>query len=196
MPRAPLAILALALALSVAACGSDEPEAPPSVPRATETVDDLPKLPRGFEEEISRVNGLTFGRPPGWKVTEKGIATLLRAPDELVVVSLAADRTDEAVGADPRELAVRTFQVLEGYKGELDPSEPRAFKHPYDAYEVRGEGVAASTGVRQRLRVIVLRREGMAVVTAVIAENLDEKAPYEVDQALETVRTLRTRPVG
>jgi hypothetical protein len=196
MLRAPLAILALAVALAAVGCGEDEAEAPPEVPRKPETVDKLPKLPRGFEEEISRVNGLAFGRPPGWKVSERRTATLLRAPDELVVMSLSADRTDEAVGAEPRELAVRTFQVLEGYKGDLDPSEPKPFKHPYEAFEVRGEGVAAATGVPQRLRVIVLKREGMTVVTAVIAENAREKAPFEVDQALEVVGTVRTRPVG
>ena len=61
---------------------------------------------------------------------------------------------------------------------------------------MRGEGVSASTGVPQRLRVVVLEREGATVVTAVIAENAKEKAPAEVKQALEALRTLRTRPVG
>jgi hypothetical protein len=197
MLRARLVTVVLALAVLATGCGDDdEAEAPPEVPRRTETADKLSKLPRGFEEEISRVNGLAFGRPPGWKVAERKTSSLLRAPDELVAMSLSADRTDEAVGADPRELAVRTFQALEGYKGELDPSEPKRFKHPYEAFEVRGEGVAAATGVAQRLRVIVLKREGMTVVTVVIAENAKEKAPSEVDQALDVVRTVRTRPVG
>ena len=44
--------------------------------------------------------------------------------------------------------------------------------------------------------MIVLEREGAAAVTAVIAENAKERAPAEVRQALQALRTVRTRPVG
>jgi hypothetical protein len=194
--RTILATAVAALALALTACGSDDEPQPPEIERQPETAQELPNLPRGFEPEISRTNGLVFGRPPGWSVSEEGVATQLTAPDQLVVMSLTADRTDEALAGDPATLATRTFSALQGYEGELDPSEPRRFKHRYEASEVRGEGVSASTGVPQRLRVIVLERPGATVVTAVIAENAREKAPAEVDQALDTVRTLRTRPVG
>jgi hypothetical protein len=180
----------------IGACGSEDEPAPPEVQRKPETAEELPKLPRGYEPHIARVNGLALGRPPGWDAKEKGIATRLTAPDELVVMSLSVDRTDEALAADLRTLAVRTFSALQGYEGKLDPSEPRPFEHRYDAYVVRGEGVATETGVRQRLRVIVFEREGVAVVTALIAENAKVGARAEVDQALEALDTLRTRPVG
>ena len=189
-------LVALILAVVLAACGSDEQAQPPEVERQPETVDELGKLPRGFEPHVSRINGIALGRPPGWKATKKGVATFLIAPDELVVMSVSADRSDEALAGDPETLAVRTFSALEGYEGELDPSEPTPFKHEYDAFEVEGRGVSAETGVRQNLRVIVLEREDTTVVTAVIAENAKEKAPAEVRQALESLRTLRTRPVG
>ena len=184
------------MALVLVACGSDDEPQAVDVEHRPETAQGLPKLPRGFEPETSRVNGLAFGRPPGWSMGTDGVATQLTAPDQLVVMSLTADRSDEALAGDPATLAARTFASLEGYEGELDPSEPRRFKHRYDASEVRGEGVSASTGLPQRLRVVVLEREGVAVVTAVIAENANERAPAEVEQALDTLRTLRTRPVG
>lgn len=192
--RLPAAFLALALALT--ACGSDDEPTAPEVEQKVETAEELPKLPRGLKPYLSRVNGLAFGRPPGWEVTEKGVGTFLTAPDQIVVMSLTADRTDEALVGDPRVFAGLTFSALEGYEGQLDPSEPKPFKHRYEAFEVRGEGVAASTGVPQRLRVVVLEREGTTVVTAVIAENAEETAPAEVKQALDALRTLRTRPVG
>jgi hypothetical protein len=191
-----LVLAALLCGLVLVACGSDDEAQAPEVEREAETVEELPKLPRGFEAEESRVNGLAFGRPPGWSVKDDGVATQLLAPDQLVVMSLTADRTDEALAGDPATLATRTFTALQGYEGELDPSEPRRFKHRYEASEVNGEGVSASTGVPQRLRVIVLERKGVAVVTAVIAENAKENARAEVEQALDTVRSLRTRPVG
>ena len=190
------ALVALTVVLVLAACGSDEQVQPPEIQRQAETVDELPKLRRGFERHVNRVNGLALARPPGWKATEKGVATFLIAPDELVVMSVSADRSDEALSGDVETLAVRTFRALEGYEGKLDPSEPTPLKHGYHAYEVEGKGVSAETGVRQNLRVIVLEREGTTVVTAVIAENAKEKAPAEVRQALESLRTLRTRPVG
>ncbi len=194
--RTILAAWATVLALALTACGSDDEPVAPDVERKPETVEELPKLPRGYEPYFSRVNGLALGRPPGWKATDEGVATLLTAPDKLVVMSLSADRSDEALAGDPRTLAVRTFSALEGYEGELDPSEPKPFKHRYDGAQVEGEGVAASSGVPQRLRLVVLEREGATVVTAVIAENAREKAPAEVKQALDSLRTLRTRPVG
>jgi hypothetical protein len=194
--RQATAILAVLVAAGFAACGSDGAPSVPEIERLPETAEELPRLPRGYERYSSRVNGLVFGRPPGWKARPRGIATLLTAPDKLVVMSLAADRSDDALAADPRNLAVETFAALEGYEGKLDPSEPRPLKHRYEGFQARGEGVAGSTGVPQRLRVIVLEREGATVVTAVIAENAKEKAPEEVEQALEVVRTLRTRPVG
>jgi hypothetical protein len=196
MLRTAIVAIVAGFVLALGACGSDDEPAAPEVERLPETADALPKLPRGYEPYISRVSGIAIGRPPGWEARDRGIAATLTAPDQLVVMSLSADRTDQAVAADPRTLAVRTFQALDGYEGELDPTEPRPFKHPYEAYEARGEGVAASTGVRQRLRVIVLRREGTAVVTAVIAENAKIGARAEVEQALDAVSTLRTRPVG
>src|SRR5688572_11472323 len=125
MLRAGLTALAAAFVLALGACGSDDEPQAPQVERQPETAEELPKLPRGYEPYISRVNGLALGRPPGWEARERGVATILTAPDELVVMSLSVDRTDPAVAADPRTLAVRTFSALTGYEGELDPSEPR-----------------------------------------------------------------------
>lgn len=198
MLRVTPALLAVLACGALSACGAEDEDAEPIAPvvdRKPETRQDLPELPRGFEPYRSRAHGLGFGRPPGWKATRRGPATLLIAPDELVVMSLSADRSDEAVSSDIEGLAVDTFAALEGYRGKLKPSTPRKFAHRYAGYQVRGDATAKKTGVPQRLRVIVLEREGRTVVTAVMAENSKEKAPDEVKQAYQALRSLRTGPV-
>ena len=77
----------------------------------------------------------------------------------------------------------------------LEPSKAKPFDHPYDGAIVDAKGVSKKTGVTQNVQVIVLVRKGAAVVTAVIAENAERSAAgAEAKQALESVRTLRTRP--
>jgi len=186
-------LIAILVTLGFIGCGSsDEPA--PEVNRVEETADPLPSLDRGFHPYVSRSRGLAFGRPPGWGVKELERAVELRAPDGMVVASFSADRTEEALADDLQGFPGRVFSALEGYEGTLDPSEPRLLKHRYEAVQVKGEGVAAENGLKQDLRVIVLRRKGAVLVTAVIAENAKVGAPAEVRQALEVVATLRTRP--
>lgn len=187
-------IAILAAPVLLIACGSSEEPLDPEVRLVEETADPLPRLERGYQPYVSRSRGLAFGRPPGWEARELDRAVELRAPDGLVVVSLSADRTSEALAANPQGFPGRVFAALEGYEGTLDPSEPRPLKHRYEAVQVTGRGVAAENGLEQALRVIVLRRKGVAVVTAVIAENAKIGAPAELRQALEMVATLRTRP--
>lgn len=189
-------LLATALvALVLAGCGEDE-TSQPAGPAPQEAVHELPDLPRGWKAYRNRVGGFWLGRPPGWSANLRGTTTVLKAPNELVAVTVSADRTDDAVAIDPEQFALRVISALPGFEGKVDPSEPRRFRHRYAGVEVRGTATASATGVRQRLRVVVLRRGRLAVVTAVVAENARRGTGEEVEQALRAVRTLRTRPVG
>ncbi len=175
-------------------CGSkDEPE-PKPVERKKETVDKLPQLKRGYEEFVNAGAGVAFGRPPGWSAKERGTVTTLTAPDELVSAAITIDRTDDALGGDPKAFATQTAKLLPGYKKPLDPGKAKPFKHEYEGAIVEAKGVAKKSGVPQRVSVIVLERKGVAVVTAVIAENADRNTGAESKQAQEAIRTLRTRP--
>lgn len=194
MRRVFLPLLVFVIA-GLTACGSDGGPQAPDVVRTEETAGKLPKLPRGFEPYENRTTGVAFGRPPGWKVTEKNVLTVIRAPDELVVTSVAVDRTDEALAEKPRSLAVETAKLLPGYRKPLRPTKPEPFAHPYAGAAVEAEGVATD-GLEQRVKVIVLKREGAAVVIAVVAENAEVGAPAEVRQALDAVASLRTQPIG
>lgn len=195
--RPTLTTLAVLAAL-LAGCGSDEPDEPggDERPAARESADELPRLPRGWEPHVNDAAGFALGRPPGWDARERGSVTLLLAPDELVAVTITADRTDEAFELPPDEFARATLASLSGYRDRLEPGRARPFRHRYAASQVTGTAVTERRGVRQRIRVIVLRRRDLAVVTAVIAENAERDARAEARQAVEAVGTVRTRPVG
>ena len=189
-------VLSVVLAgLLTAGCGSDDEPAPEPVERKEETADRLPKLDRGWEEYVNPNAGIAFGRPPGWSADEKGAVTTLTAPDQLVSATIAVDRSDDALGGDPKAFATETAKLLEGYRKPLEPGKPKPFAHEYDAAIAEAEGVAKRSGVPQRVSVIVLERKGVAVVTAVIAANAKEqKAKPEARQAQDSIRSLRTRP--
>ena len=188
-------MLSLLAAALLSACGSDDPEPAPGGERAVETAHELPKLPRGWTPYANAAAGFALGRPPGWAVRGEGIVTRMTAPDELVIVTISADRTGEALELDPGAYATQTLAALEGYKRPLEPSNPRPFPHRYEAVEARSSGVAAGTGVHQDVRTVVIRRDGLAVVTAVLAANAERAPAAEVTAALKALRTLRTRPV-
>ncbi len=188
------AILITFVAAFAAGCGSADDPAAPQIYPVREATDPLPRLPRGFEPYLSFSRGLHFARPPGWRVRERSRSIELRAPDGLVVLSLSVDRTDEALQEDLKTFPGRVFSVLSGYAGRLDPSEPRAFRHAYEAFAVEGHGVAAKNGLEQNLRVIALRHDGVAVITAVLAENAKLTTRSEARDALEILASMRTRP--
>jgi hypothetical protein len=190
----PVVLFAVVAGLLAGGCGSKDEPAPKPVERKEETSDKLPKLDRGWEEFVNAGAGVAFGRPPGWSAKDQGAVTTLIAPDELVSGAITIDRTDDALGGDPKAFATQTAKLLPGYKQALDPSKAKPFGHEYDGAVVEANGVSKKSGVPQKVQVIVLERKGVAVVTAVIAENSKENAGAEAKQAEQAIKTLRTRP--
>ena len=191
--RYPVVLSIVLAGLLAAGCGSDDAPAP--VERQDETADKLPSLERGWEEYVNPKLGVAFGRPPGWAAEETNAATTLTAPDELVSATITVDRTSDALAGEPKEFAAATAGLLDGYREPLEPGRAENFAHAYEGAIVEAEGVAKKSGVRQRVRVIVLERKGVAVVTAVIAENAQRQAAKPgAEQAEAAVKTLRTRP--
>jgi hypothetical protein len=200
-----LRVIAVAIAVGAAlgGCGSDdEPEAPP-VERRPEKPEEVRDLPPGWTVEENKAQGFELGAPPGWRsggdcLKGQGAApsvTILCSPDRLVTLSVSADRTDEALELKPGDFAVRTMEGLaESYDG-LEPGAPKRFDAGYDGASVEASGKAVGTGVRQDVTVVVLRREGAANFTAVIAANAEKPTEPAVKLAKESLRTLRSKPV-
>lgn len=198
--------LLLAAAIALAGCdsGSDESstgtsagdESTPSaktVARAKESGDQLPKLDRGWVAVRSRSGGFVLARPPGWSAQRSGSALTVLAPDELVAVTVSADRTPEGLAIPPGEFATRAARSLPGFKKAPKPSPARPFEHRYKASQVVAR-TKAKNGIPQELRVVVIRRNGLVTFTAVLARNAKRHDAEEAKEALEIVSTVRSRP--
>jgi hypothetical protein len=192
------AIALTALALGIAACGdddSDEPAPPPPTP-PTETRHRVPDLPGGWKVHSNRAGGFALGAPPGWKAKDQGMSTSVRSFDHLVAVSISPDRSPEALEIPLEEFATRALSALPGFEGELDPGPPRRFRGRYEGVEVRAAGTAAETGVREHVRLVVLRRDAIVTFTVVLAASTRPSARASNRLAERMLRTLRSRPVG
>jgi hypothetical protein len=191
--RAGLACAAAAL-LALGGCGGTDVPAPE--PRPEESIDELPKLPPGWNAHANPAGGYAYGAPRGWMVRDRGTQTEIRSFDHLVVIVLGADRTDDALAIPPAEFALRTAAATAGFEEPLEPGEPREFPHPYEAFEVSARGTNAATGVEQDVSVIAMRRDQIAVLTATVFANASPRSRASRRLAERVVSTVRGRPVS
>jgi hypothetical protein len=197
LPRG-IACASAALVVAIAGCDDDSGNAETTTtpaPRPEETFQNVPDLPPGWKVHVNRSGGFALGLPPGWKASNRGSATGVRSFDRLVAVSVTPDRTAEGLAIPIVDFASRTLAALPGFEDELDPGPSRRFKHSYKASEVRAAGTA-ETGVREQVRLVILRRDEIVTFTAVLAVNLKPWARPSERLAERMLRTLRSRPVG
>jgi hypothetical protein len=198
MRRRGLALL-VTITVATAGCGGDgsEDETTPPPPRErVETVDKLPKLPDRWKRFENRRGGFVVGLPPGWTTSDRdrGPTSLVRSYDRLVAISISPDRTPEALDLDLEDFATRAADALPGLEGGSRPSPPKPYEHRYEAVRTTLEGKGAKSGVRQRVSLIVLRRDQLATFTVVIATSADRRARPSERLANRVVATLRSRP--
>jgi hypothetical protein len=197
------AVAAALIALGIAACGErEEPEVTTTTP-PVERAERVPKLPQRWKVEKNRKQGFALGVPPGWHAGRKPChvrdvspeATVVCSPDRLLTLTITADRTDEALELSTHNFAVRVMAgISENYQKPLDAGKPKPFSAHYDGAKVSATGRAAK-GVREDVSVIVLRREGLVTISAVIAAHASKATAKHKKFAERTLRTLRTKPV-
>lgn len=194
--RRALAMVIAATALAGATgCGEkEEPARSTPVPVPAETADPLPKLPDSWQPYVDRAAGFAIGLPPRWKVSGNADGATIRSFDELVVLSISPDRSQGGLAVAVDEYAARVARALPGYRDQIELSKARPFGHNYDGVQVRATATAKATGVEQDIAVIVMRREGLATFTLVIAANAKPKAQESRELAERVAATLRTRP--
>jgi hypothetical protein len=195
----PIVCVLVALAVAIAGCDDDSDDSETTTtaptPRPKETFQEVPKLPPGWKVHANRSGGFALGVPPGWVATNRDSATRVRSFDRLVAVSITPDRTADGLAIGIEDFASRTAGALRGFEQQLDPGPSRRFKHRYRASEVRATG-KAKTGVREQIRVFVLRRDKVVTITAVMAVNAKPSARPSERLAERMLRTLRSRPPG
>jgi hypothetical protein len=187
--------VAIAVGITVlAGCGGgDGGSGSPATPRPAETTEPPAKPPRGWQKYISPVAGFSVSVPPAWTVAPSGGSTLLRSPDKVVAISITADRTDEALNTPLESYATETLKNLDGFTG-LTPTGVRPYKAQYPAAIATADGKLASSGVKQRLTLVVLRREGIAAYPVLASRNAGVRSPF-VKQIDAVIHSLRGRPV-
>jgi hypothetical protein len=192
--RKPIAV-ALAIGITLlAGCGGGAGGSDTSTTtRPAETTDPPAKPPKGWQTYINPVAGFSVSVPPAWTVEPSGGSSLLRSPDKVVAISITADRTDEALKAPLESYAADTLKNLSGFTG-LKPTGVRPYKAQYPAAIATADGKLTSSGVKQRLTLVVLRREGIAAYPVLASRNAGVGSPF-VKQINAVIHSLRGRPV-
>ena len=161
-----LLLAALIAGLAGTGCGDDD-EFEGSPDPATERSDRPAKPPPGWRTIANGRAGFTLSVPPGWPARTRRIATLIRSPEGLVAVTVAADRSEPGRTTRPRPYARRTFRALPGFR-RLRSARARRVRHsPYPAARIDGQGTLASRRQRQHITVAAFRRPGHVMYTIV-----------------------------
>jgi hypothetical protein len=185
-----VATLLAALAIAqIAGCGSGVK----TTTSPMETVDPPASLQRGWSTYVGRVGGFTVGVPPGWTIEQQGTSTVLRSPDKLAAISITADRTDAALSVPLESFATSAAKGLSGFE-QLTVGAVTPYADHYDGVAVAANGRLKATGVLQRLKLVVLRRDNLAAFPVLATENARKRSPFE-SQVDAVVRSLRGRPV-
>jgi len=204
--------LTIVVALGVGVAGCDAPgerEAPQSTTTAStttstttaaapepsrETVDPLDELPPGFRRFEEVRGGFALGVPRGWTAERHGPNALIRSYDRLVALSITPNRSRRAQEVPLDDFASRTASALKGFREPVRPGRPHPYEHRYPAVQVRAKATERKSDVRERLRVIVLRRKDLVTFTAIVAANAKRHSEPAENLALKVLHTLRSRP--
>jgi hypothetical protein len=187
-------LAAAALAAGAAGCGDGDEE--PRVTTLVESAEPLPQLPKDWTVHHNEDAGFAIGVPPGWKARDRGITTELRSPEALAAVSVAADRTREVIDAPLAEVATATISAPIPKLRDVEPGDPRPFRHSYDAVALRATGASVREDFRQRLLLVILRREDIVTFTVLAAHNAEEHRRFYEGEIERMIRSLRSRPIG
>ena len=180
--RRPLALLAGAVIL--AGCGGQESKPPDRGDRPA-------RLPAGWRTVGNSYVGFTIGIPRHWSTRTRRSATLIRSLDQLVAVTVGADRGAQGKSTPPREYAEDTLRGLPDFEGDVSPRIRRVRGSPYRSARVDGTGSVGRTRRAQRITVAAFYRPGVVTYTAVVFRNAQATSGRDELAVSRMLRTLR-----
>ena len=180
----------------VAGCGGED-EIGGSPDPATERSDRPARPPAGWRTLANRAAGFTISVPRDWSARTRRSATLVRSRDRLLVVTVAADRSEPGRETPPARYARRAFRAVPGFRRLALRGTRRVARSPYPSARVDGAGTLAARRQRQRITVAAFRRPGRVTFTVVsFAAVVDGRAPHagSLSTLLASLRARRPRP--
>jgi hypothetical protein len=189
MARAIPALLAAAALVAGAGCGDDGDDEPPP-----ERADPPAETPPGWRTVRNAPAGFTIAVPRSWTARTKRAATLLRSKDRLVVITVAADRSDPGRELEPEEYARRTLESLPGFEGSVSATSRRVRGSPYDSARVDGTGTVRTTRRPQGITVAAYHRPEAVTYAAVVFRNPRVDPRRDTRTIRRILGTLRARP--
>ena len=189
--RAPLIpILALALAGGLGCGDDDSPERP------TEAADRPAAPPPGWRTVRNVTAGFTIAVPRSWTAATKRAATLIRSKDELVAVTVAADRSPAGKETDPARYARSVISALPGFEGAISVNDVKIAGSPYRTGIAAGSGTVKTSGVAQRIEVAAFHRPREVTYSAVIFRNAQARPVPGRRTVARMLRTFRAQRPG
>lgn len=135
----------------------------------------------------SATASVSLAAPPGWKVTERARATLIRSPDRTMAVTVVADRSPAGQETPAAEYARDTLDELPNFEGSVEPGSPRVRGSPYQSAQVQGNGRLPRSKAEQLITVAAFHRPGR-VTYAVVAFRQRQVPGATLERMLATVR--------
>ena len=192
--RAALRTLAAltALTLPSAACQDDDEDRDAGSDGAR-TSERPPRPPPGWRTVTNPVLGVSISAPKTWPADTSRRATLVRSDDQLVSITVAADRSPAGRRLTPARYARRTIRSLPGFRGRVQRRARRVRGSPYPSAVLDGRGTVSSTSRPQVISVAVFRDEGRASYSAIVFRNARVKPRFNDRTIARILPTLRGR---
>jgi len=171
----------------VSGCGEKDREqrTPPR-----EKADRPAKPPPGWRTVRNPAAGFTVAAPRSWSVCRRKGTTVLRSPDRVVALTLAADRSGAGRQKAGTAYARETLAALPGFEGTTEPGVGRVSGSPYRTAVVRASGSVKRSPIPQLITVAVLQRPRKVTYSAVAFTD-----PAAGDAlVLRLLGTFRARP--
>jgi hypothetical protein len=186
---------ALAAALVAAGCGGEE-KIEGSPDPAAEPSDRAVQPPPGWRTLTNRRAGFSLSAPRAWTARTRGSATLVRSDDELLVVTVAADRSQAGRDTPAADYARRAFDALPGFRRLEARRGAKLPGSPYEAARVDGSGTLSARKQAQKVAVAAFRRPGRVTWTAVaFAADLGGRLPHARELATLLASLRGRRPL-